>query len=232
MSWKNPRQFSSSSEAASAHQGAVTSKEDTRIVAYAKVWEFFWNTLTSGEKLWILGGLVCLVCFAAVAGFWFNGIFTESKIERQAAEHLSEKTKLENEIAYLKRTLTKKPEENEITLETADPLNRSYTDFVRDLNEARSQGLPAISNLVESCRKKSVKWDCMILDGNTTEKFYRIGVNDKAERKDRAFAGFNPDKFYLRKNGERATIEGVFSTADDSGITLYDCRFAEDAQKH
>lgn len=119
----------------------------------------------------------------------------------------------------------------ETTIETAEPANRSYVDFVRDLNAKRSKDPLAVSALVEEYRKKRVKWDCTILEGNPTEKYYRIGVDDKTEPKYQAVARFRPDRFHHVENGERTTIEGVFASADNLGIMLMDCRFTSDSRE-
>lgn len=112
-------------------------KQDGKMVAYKKVWEFFWNTLTFGEKCAIEVGLLVVAGFIASGGYWFGEKLSQSKLEQQKAESSREMTTLENKIADLERKLSERRGENEPTLETAKAANRTYLDFVNDLNVAR-----------------------------------------------------------------------------------------------
>ena len=117
---------------------------------------------------------------------------SESKSERRSAQHVEEKVDLKNEIAELKRKLAQTNAESEPTVDTAKPANCSYQDFVGDLEKARSQDAVALSAVIDEYRGKRVKWDCTILEIGPTDRYYVVGVSDKADPRNRAHAQFQP----------------------------------------
>ena len=174
------------------------------MVAYKKVWEFFWNTLTFGEKCAIEVGLLVVAGFIASGGYWFGEKFSQSRLEQQRADSSRKMATFENKIADLERKLSESGE-NEPTLETAKPANRTYLDFVNALNVARGKDPLTVIAFIDQYRGKKVRWDCTILHTNAVDKWYTIGENEKAEPKNRAFAQFRSDEFdrFLNEGGTR-----------------------------
>ncbi len=148
-------------------KGKVTPKEDIIFVVLDKVWEFFYNGLITREKVKLLGGLLTVACAITYAGYWFGVKLSSSEFERKMTKSLREKTKLDTEIADLKRKLSEKQGQEEPTIETAKSANKSYVNFVEDLNQARSQGDLAVRTLCKRyhntrlCFKTALssKWD-------------------------------------------------------------------------
>ena len=100
------------------------------------------------------------------------------------------------------------------------------------LNAARGKDPLTVIALIDQYRGKRVRWDCTILHTNAVDKWYAIGANEKAEPKSRAFAQFRSDEFDRFVNeGEHKTVEGVFRSADEDGIVLYDCRFVPESKQ-
>lgn len=219
-------------EAVSASTEKAAAKEDGKTVAYKKVWEFFWNTLTFGEKSVILGSLFLAACAIASAGYWLGQELSQSRLERKMAESVAEKMKLENKIADYERKLSANDDEREPTLDTAKPANRTYITFVDDLNVARGKGTLTVSTFIDQYRGKKVKWNCTILQTNPTDKWYRIGAEVTSAPENQAFAQFRSVEFdRFAKEGDRRIVEGVFWNADNGGIVLYDCRFVSDSKE-
>ena len=81
------------------------SKRDSKTVAYKKVWEFFWNTLTFGEKFAIEAGLLAAAGFIAYGGYWFGDKLSQSRLEQQRADSSRKMATFETKIADLERRL-------------------------------------------------------------------------------------------------------------------------------
>jgi hypothetical protein len=221
-----------SSDSSSRSNSPEVSKQDSRMVAYQKCWEFFWNSLTFGEKCAVEAGTLALALFIGSAGYWLGDKLSESRLKQQDADNINKATQLQTTIANLERKLSERYSGNEPTLQTAKATNRSYADFVRDLEAARKKDSLTVTSLVDQYNGKKVRWVCTILRANSVEKWYTIGVDEHAVARNQAFAQFRADEFdRFAKDGERKTIEGVFRSADDEGIVLYDCRFATEAKQ-
>jgi len=251
-SQSTPVSKESASAPADTRPGPAEKTDDRtdKLHVLTKCWGFFWSGLTTKEKL-VLAGILFPVVFVIAplifgAGFWLSNALCQSKVQaaegkvavaeaksdRQAAKCERDLAKIDQQLRDAKAQLAKSASatDSEPTIETArfDPI--SFGDFVSRLNEAREQDDIVKSALVDQYRWKKVRWDCVIVDTRTEDAAYYVGTNEKAEKKDQAFAQFgDPGQFdRFLKRGDCVTMEGVFKTADDGGIVLYDCRLASE----
>jgi hypothetical protein len=222
-----------------------TGQDTDRLHVWAKCWEFFWRGLTAKQKWVLVGILVAVLGVVVNVSFWgayyLQAKLSESKVdaadaraERQAAEYERKLSACQSQLSDAKRDRRGKETSttgDAPTIETApfDPIG--YAEFLSRLNRARQEGDPAKSALLARYRWKKLRWECVILDVRSEDSAYFVGPSEDAIEKDRTFARFDEPRQFdaFAKRGDRVTIEGVFETADNTGIVLYDCRFPSDA---
>jgi len=111
-----------------------------------------------------------------------------------------------------------RPEFNQVT----------FPEFVNRLNDARSKGSVAEDQLLDEYRGDIVEWQAVVIKGIPDTSTYRIGVAQEGRREDQALAELdNPDDFKSFVEGETITLRCILYNANDLGILLKDCVFAD-----
>ncbi len=171
-----------------------------RLTVWVKFETFFRSELNPGQR-WVLLGIFAGILGAAFgAGYWLG-----EKLATGGSDG--------------------SPGIRETTA-TPVAISSSYEEFLAKRNGAQRTG--HLPEFLDQSQGKLVRWDCVILETNAANKWYKIGPTQKAEVKDQCLAQFNREDFDAFVDvGERKKVEGKFVSADQEGILLCNCRFTD-----